>query len=740
MSTIPADIDVNIIPGVIGAGGNTLATIGLVLDDSTRVPISPLGVPLSFPNLVSVQNYFGPTSKQAAFATQYFLGFTGRTAIPSALLFTQYPSQAVAAYLRGGTFALTLAQMQALTGSLTVVMDGYSHVIASISLAAYNSFTAAATAIAAAFTDPTEASFTASIGSSSTTCTSSGTTLTLGALASGYLSPGDLVSGTDSTNSLPAGCFIVKQLTGTAGGGAAATFQLSAAATPGNLTSCTVTGTSTVLDVTIDTDHAISAGQTLSGSTVAAGTIITAQISGTPGGVGLYQLSGLPVHIASEAMTGVATAPLVTYDTVSSSFVITSGITGAPSTAAFATGTLSGPLLFTAATGAVLSQGAAATNSTTFMTALTNQNRNWVSFTTDFDPDAAFFVGSISTTTLTVTTLTSGAIAIGDTLSGPNVAAGTTITAGSGLSWTVSVSQTAASSNMEATASGGGHGNTQKLAFAAWNNSVPDTYLYAMWDTDISPTIASPATGSAGYIVNNLGYEGTAPIYEPTDLGHAAVLMGWIASLNFNAINGRKNFKFLQQAGLVPSVTTSQVATNLGSGSSNGPNGYNCVGAVATAEQGFIYWRNGQVSGKFLWIDSYVNQIWLNNLFQQAALQFLLNIGSFPYNTAGYNQFYTAMTGGSTLPIVQPPASPVAQALNFGAIRPNVPLSASQAVEVNNAAGVAIDGILSTRGWYFQILPPTAQVRAARGTPVINFWYTDGQSVNQITMNSVAVL
>ena len=33
MSTIPADIDVNIIPGVIGAGGNTLATIGLVLDD-----------------------------------------------------------------------------------------------------------------------------------------------------------------------------------------------------------------------------------------------------------------------------------------------------------------------------------------------------------------------------------------------------------------------------------------------------------------------------------------------------------------------------------------------------------------------------------------------------------------------------------------------------------------------------------------------------------------------------------
>ena len=54
----------------------------------------------------------------------------------------------------------------------------------------------------------------------------------------------------------------------------------------------------------------------------------------------------------------------------------------------------------------------------------------------------AVFIGSISGTALTVSSVTSGTIAIGQTLTGTGVTAGTTITAGSGLSWTVSASQT----------------------------------------------------------------------------------------------------------------------------------------------------------------------------------------------------------------------------------------------------------------------------------------------------------
>lgn len=56
--------------------------------------------------------------------------------------------------------------------------------------------------------------------------------------------------------------------------------------------------------------------------------------------------------------------------------------------------------------------------------------------------NSAVFSGSITTTALTVTSVTSGTITIGQYITGVGVTAGTYITAGSGLSWTVSVSQT----------------------------------------------------------------------------------------------------------------------------------------------------------------------------------------------------------------------------------------------------------------------------------------------------------
>ena len=62
------------------------------------------------------------------------------------------------------------------------------------------------------------------------------------------------------------------------------------------------------------------------------------------------------------------------------------------------------------------------------------------SFTSKTGP--AVFFGSISTTTLTVASLTSGTIAIGQAISGTGITSGTYITAGSGSTWTVSISQT----------------------------------------------------------------------------------------------------------------------------------------------------------------------------------------------------------------------------------------------------------------------------------------------------------
>ena len=650
MSTIPASAFVNVVPNVLGAGGSALVLNGMILTHSVRVPI---GTVASFSSAAAVGTYFGLNSAEYFGAQVYFAGFDNSNQKPGTILFTQFPAAAVAAYLRGGNAsAISLAQLQAMSGSLTVVVDGYTHVIGSINLSSATSFSSAAALIQAAFTDPVESSFTASIGSSVTGAIS-GTTLTVSAVSGGLVSVGDTVTGSGVT----AGTKITALGSGTGGTG---TYTVNNSQTVG---SEALTTTSNVLDVTVDTDHTIAAGQTLTGSGVAAGTLITSQISGTTGGIGLYAISGAPQQVASEAMTGVATAPLVEFDSISQSFVVTSGITGTPSSIAFATGSLAAPLLLTSSAGAVLSQGAAVSTPSAFMTTLTQNNNNWASFMTAFDPD-------------------------------------------------------------------GGSGNSQKLLFAQWTDSVAPRYVYVCFDSDATAASQLPATGSLGYLLQQGNYSGTNLNWEPSDEELAWFVCGSIASIDFAQKDGRITFAYKSQTGLVAGVSTQTAAFNLGGdpqAEGDYGNGYNYYGAVATANQGFTFYQRGTISGPWKWLDSYVNQIQMSAAFQLAILTYMTTVNSIPYNTDGYTSIEAACSG-----VIQ-------AALNFGSIRTGVPLSASQASEVNTAAGKNISNTLQNQGWYLQVLPASPTVRISRSSPPCMFWYTDGESIQSISLASINV-
>lgn len=257
-----------------------------------------------------------------------------------------------------------------------------------------------------------------------------------------------------------------------------------------------------------------------------------------------------------------------------------------------------------------------------------------------------------------------------------------------------------------------------KLAFATWTNSQNNNFLYVCWDTDSSPAVGA-APSSVGGQVQAAQYSGIALIYQ--DINVAVFLMGAIASLDFGETNGRATMAFRNQTGLTPTVSDATTAANLVA------NGYNFYGAYATAANRFLFLYNGQVSGPFLWIDSYVNEIWMTNGFQQALMTLLTESKSIPYNQDGYTLIRAAC-----LDVIN-------QAVNFGAIRAGVSLSELQAAEVDSAAGIKISPTLSTRGWYLQVKDPTAQVRASRGTPQCKFWYMDGQSVQSINLATVQV-
>lgn len=574
-NSIPASQLVNVNPSVLSAGGLGIALNGMILTSSTRPPIAET---VQFATAAAVSSYFGAASTEADAAAIYFNGFENSNIKPGILLFAQYNATAVSAYLRGGAVSgYTLAQLNAVSGSLVIVIDGYTHTSAAIDLSAATSFSNAASLINTALntTQPTAAVVTGSI-------------------------------------------------------------------------------TTTVLTVSAVTSGVLAVGQVISGTGITAGTEITALGTGT-GGTGTYTVS-VSQTATSTTVTAKGKAAPVTYDSTAGAFVVTSGITGVPSTMAFATGTAAAGLKFTSATGAVLSQGAAATTPSVFMAALINIQQNWATFMTMFDPDVT--------------------------------------------------------------------GNTNKLAFATWAAQSLNRYAYVCWDTDASPTTTVPATSSLGYLLDVADANGTILIYAPTaTLGYqkAAFACGVGASIDFSERQGRTTFKFRYQSGLVADVTNTTVASNLIA------NFYNYYGRYATGADGFNIFAPGQITGQYLWADSYLNQIWLNNRLQLDLLNLLIEMKSIPYNTRGYGLIETSMK------------STIEEALNFGCIATGVVLSSTQAANVKNAAGADIISALYTNGYYIQILPATAQVRAARTSPPCKLWYCDAGSVQQIDLSSIAI-
>ena len=273
-------------------------------------------------------------------------------------------------------------------------------------------------------------------------------------------------------------------------------------------------------------------------------------------------------------------------------------------------------------------------------------------------------------------------------------------------------------------------GNANKLLFAAWANSQGERYGYVCWDTDVSAAASVPATSSLGYLIGPLGnnYASTYLLGGDGKSGsaaaspnHAAFICGAGASIDFTETNGRITFAFKSQSGLQATCTDGASAKNLAA------NGYNFYGAYATANDIFVWNYPGTVSGQFLWFDSFINEIWLNNQFQLALMVCLQNNKSIPYNLDGYTLLKAACL------------DTIRQGLNFGAFRAGVTLSASQIAEVNAAAGLKIDTALSANGWYLQIKDADPQVRVARGSPPMTFFYMDGQSVQMISLTSVNV-
>lgn len=493
MSTIPADSIVNVVPSVLAAGGTGTTGIGLILSHNSRLPI---GAVQNFPDEQAVSTFFGPSDPLVGEAAFYFDGFVGASILPSSLLMAQFNQVPVAAYLRGGNVSgLTLPQLQAISGSLDITIDGVAHNASAINLSSATSFSNAASTIQSGINGSlaTLASGTGVIAAETATITGSISGYVLNVTAvTGTVYPGSTLSGTGVTS----GTLVGNQISGTPGG--IGTYAVSIAQT---VTSESITSSYGQLTVSGSVTGAFAVGQLLSGTGVQANTLITALISGT-GGDGTYVVNN-NTAVGSTTISSTGADAVVSYDSVSGAFVVTSGNTGAVSTIAFATGSIAASLELTSATGATLSQGANVSTPAAFMTALLTQNSAWANFMTHFDPDA-----------------------------------------GSG---NVEKQAFAAWKN---TARGG-----NKYAYFCWD---PDASPAASDDASSSLGQILKANGDSGTL---LLWEGTNATGD--DTGLCAFALGLAASINYAAVNGRTDFAFRQGANLTANVTDPTTAANL---------------------------------------------------------------------------------------------------------------------------------------------------------------------------------
>ena len=261
--------------------------------------------------------------------------------------------------------------------------------------------------------------------------------------------------------------------------------------------------------------------------------------------------------------------------------------------------------------------------------------------------------------------------------------------------------------------------DTEHLGLAAWASSQGIDYLYVGWTAD-PRLLVQGGTADIASQIDAAEYGATALVYDNVNV--AAFVLGCAASINWERYQGTINFAFKHIDGLAATVTDETTAALLDA------KGVAYVGKFATRNDDFTFLYPAAMFGKWGFIDTFVNTVWLKNVMQVSVMNGLTNNGRVPYNERGYALIRAWLQ------------DPVNRAVNNGCIDPGVALSESQKAQIFNETGKDLTTELWTMGYAILVEDAGAAVRVGRNSPNISVYYTYGGSVNRIEVASTAVL
>jgi len=398
----------------------------------------------------------------------------------------------------------------------------------------------------------------------STASSISGTTLTIGGSITGSFAVNQILTG----NYIPANTQITALGSGTGGAG---TYTISPAFTTfqaGTSSSSSISGTTLTVGGSVTGNFAV--GQEINGTGVVAGTIITALLTGT-GGAGTYTVSAsqtvattaintsaLAITNATSSQSSITGTQLLIGGATSGSFAVGMTLTGAGVTAgtvitAFGTGSSSagsiagttltiggtvtgtfavgqaisgaGVTAGTVITGTLTGTGGAGTYtvnnsqtvaSTTISSATTGGAGTYTVSTSQNFAQGSGDASSISGTTLTVGGTVTGTFTVGMVLTGSGVTYGTTITGlgtgtGGAGTYTVSVSQTVASTTITGTTPAAINGTTfpdQQIDASTFNPTALTASNVTASNVTVTSTGHNLQVGEQAYVTYTTGSPG----------------------------------------------------------------------------------------------------------------------------------------------------------------------------------------------------------------------------------------
>lgn len=255
--------------------------------------------------------------------------------------------------------------------------------------------------------------------------------------------------------------------------------------------------------------------------------------------------------------------------------------------------------------------------------------------------------------------------------------------------------------------------------FAEWAD-IDDDYVYVDWTQDeralnqLTQSETKPAKMMDLY---------NCAICLFGDWNFAAFVLAVGASIDWQRNQGMKAWFGKSASGLSPTVSNESEANALEK--------IRCsyFGNFATRNDRFHLFNTGALcSGYYGFIDTLYGSIYLRNCIQRSCMDGFTNVNRAPYNETG-RAFISAWL-----------QDPINICLRNGVIDEGLALSESQRVQIMQEVGQDISTTLFTKGYWFGIEMPSANVRAERGSPVISLYYCYAGAVQRLACEVVSVI